>query len=131
MIALAPESEATICQYAKRLRGAFLGPDTHAQTRSARDKLEHLFELDEMLVVGIMFDLIGRHARIDASGELYLAKRVTWTMIHREMKRRFDKGWIGHKPWQPRAIGKKLGRFKEKTSQEAELTRRRPRTEKR
>jgi hypothetical protein len=80
----------------------------------------YVFERYEELVIEIYFDLVARHTRIDASGELYPVKRVTPTMIHREMKRRFEKGLISQKPWQPRAIGNKLARFKEKMAKEVE-----------
>jgi hypothetical protein len=58
MIGLAPESEATICEHAKRLRGTFLGHTPHERTERARAKIQQdLISYDDYVLSDIAGDL--------------------------------------------------------------------------
>jgi hypothetical protein len=103
MIAEQPTRADRIREYAARLRRAFLGRDTHAQTKSALAAREEGWTFDDLLVIDTALDLLEQP---DAGGDI-LAHGLSGK-IHRDLKERRRRGDKDLPQWSVKTIRRKL-----------------------
>jgi hypothetical protein len=124
MIAIAPERGDKILDYADRLRGAFLGPDAHAQTKLAQKARKESLILDDVFLTGSAMEFLDKP---EVGGDI-LAHGLAGK-IHSALKKRREKG-EAVPTWSVRTIRRKLKRNAEKLEKEmpADMTLRLPAT---